>query len=265
MKYTMIYDLQKGSLLKRASAFLLDGILLVILATGFIFALSGIFNYNKYSDAYSDGMDYYAAKFDINFEDVVSQADYDALPEAERARYDEAITEMNNDAQLVHYLNTLVSMIVAMVSLGIFLAFAIIEYLFPMIFKNGQTVGKKVFGLGVMRTSGVRLGPVALFIRTFFGKYVIETMIPVLIALMLIFNAMGIMGSTGIMGPIFVFGLLILQIAMVAVTKTNSMLHDKISDCVVVDLASQMIFDDEQAMINYKTNAAAENAQKSVY
>ena len=49
----VIYDLQKGSLLKRASAFILDGILLVILAVGFAFAASAIFHYNTYSDMYS--------------------------------------------------------------------------------------------------------------------------------------------------------------------------------------------------------------------
>ncbi len=261
----MITDLQKGSLLKRASAFLLDGILLVILTTGFAFALSGIFNYNKLSQEYSDGMDYYAEKYDVDFEGIVTQESYDALEASEKARYDEAIEAMNADDNLVHLLNTIVVMIVAMVSLGIFLAFAVVEYLFPMIFKNGQTVGKKIFGLGVMRTNGVKVGPVALFIRTFFGKYIVETMIPVLIVLMLIFHAIGIMGSTGPMGMIFVFGLLVVQILLVFFSKTNSMLHDKISDCVVVDLSSQMIFDDEKAMIDYKTKAAAENAQRSKY
>lgn len=261
----MIYDLQKGSLLKRASAFLLDGILLVILTTGFAFALSGIFHYNKVSRQYSDGMDYYAAKYEIDFDSVVSQEDYDALDEETRAKYDNAINDMNNDAELVHSLNTLVVMIVAIVSAALFLSYGVIEYMFPMIFKNGQTVGKKIFGLGVMRTNGVKVGPVAMFIRTFFGKYIIETMIPVLIALMLIFQAIGIMGSTGLMGPVFVLGLVILEIAMVAVTRTNSMLHDKLADCVVVDLESQKIFDDEQSMIDFKANLAAQNAQKSVY
>ena len=36
----MILDLQKASLLKRASAFLLDAILLVVLATGFFYIIS---------------------------------------------------------------------------------------------------------------------------------------------------------------------------------------------------------------------------------
>ncbi len=261
----MIYDLQKGSLLKRASAFLLDGILLVILATGFAFALSGIFNYNEQSQAYSDGMDHYAEKYGIEFESVISEDDYNTLDDDVRERYDAAINDMNNDAGLIHTLNTIVTMMLAIVSLSVFLAFAIVEYLLPLIFKNGQTVGKKVFGLGVMRVSGVKVGPVALFIRTFFGKYVIETMIPVLIVMVFIFNAIGIMGSIGMMGPVYLVGLVVLQIALVAATRTNSMLHDKLADCVVVDLGTQKIFDDEQSMIDYKAKAAAQEVRTGGY
>ena len=68
----MIYDLQKGSLLKRASAFLLDGILLVILITGFAFGFSAIFRYNYYSDIYSTSLDRYAEQFDIDLSDPES-------------------------------------------------------------------------------------------------------------------------------------------------------------------------------------------------
>ena len=139
------------------------------------------------------------------------------------------------------------------------------EFIIPLIMKNGQTVGKKIFGLAVMRVNGVRIRTVSLFIRTFLGKYVIETMIPVLIALMIIFNAIGIMGGPGIMGLIFVGLLLIGQVLLLCFTKTKSMIHDIISDCVVVDMASQLIFDDEQSMLQYKAQKSAEIAAKSPY
>jgi hypothetical protein len=59
--------------------------------------------------------------------------------------------------------------------------------------------------------------------------------------------------------------LLIAQIVLVAATKTNSMIHDIVSDCVVVDLASQMIFDSEQAKVKYIEEKAAEEAARSPY
>ena len=256
----MIYDLQKGSLLKRASAFLLDGILLVIVAVGFAFALSAILDYNRYSDIYSEGIRRYSEEYNINFE-----AQFNALTEEQRQNYEAAINAMNEDLEILNALNAIVRMIVAIASVSFFLAFLVIEYILPLIFKNGQTVGKKVFGLGVMRSNGVRVRPISLFARTFLGKYVVETMIPVLVAMMIIFNAIGVMPSPGLFGPILVVLLLIAQIVLVAATKTNSMIHDIVSDCVVVDLASQMIFDSEQAMIDYKAKKAAEEAARSPY
>ena len=47
----MIYDLQKASLLKRASAILLDFILLVVLATGVGMVVSAITGFDTYNDA----------------------------------------------------------------------------------------------------------------------------------------------------------------------------------------------------------------------
>lgn len=261
----MIYDLQKGSLLKRASAFLLDGILLVIIAVGFAFAFSEIFHYDTYSNTYSRGIDRYAEMYGVDFSGILTQADYDALSAEERAAYDAAVDAMNNDPEILGALQAIVQLIIAMVSVSIFLGFMVIEFLLPMIFKNGQTPGKKIFGLAVMRCNGVKIGGVSLFIRTFLGKYVIETMIPVLIALLTVFNAIGIMGGPGILGLAMVFLLLVGEIVMVAVTNTNSMIHDMISDCVVVDMASQMIFDSGQAMIEYKAQKAAEEAAAEPY
>ena len=40
--------IEKASLLKRFSAYILDSIIVIIIATGAIYALSGIFNYNEY-------------------------------------------------------------------------------------------------------------------------------------------------------------------------------------------------------------------------
>ncbi len=261
----MIYDLQKGSLLKRASAFLLDAILLVILAVGFAFLLSAIFNYDKYDEMYSSGIDRYAEQYGVDFDSVITQADYEALSEAERANYDAAVEAMNNDMDILKALNMLVRLIVMFASVSIFLSYMVIEFLVPLLFKNGQTVGKKIFGLAVMKSNGVRLRAVPLFIRTFLGKYVIETMIPVLIIIITLFNAIGIMAGPGVFGLLIILILAVVQVLLLFTTKTNSMIHDFVADCVVVDMASQMIFDDEQTMLDYKTKKAAEKAAESTY
>ncbi len=259
----MIYDLQKGSLLKRASAFLLDAILLAILAVGFALFLSSIFGYNKYNNIYSDGLDRYAKQYNVDFESIVSQADYDALSEEQRANYEAAIDAMNNDWEMLNAMNVIVRMIVAIASASIFLSFMVLEFVLPMIFKNGQTVGKKIFGLAVMRKNGVRIRSISLFLRTFLGKYVVETMIPVLIIIVTIFNAIGIMPGPGLTGFVIILVLVLGNLGMLFFTRTNSMIHDAVADTVVVDMASQMIFEDEKTMVEYKANKAAEEAAKS--
>lgn len=235
------------------------------MAVGFAFGISAIFDYNTYSDTYSNGIERYAQQYGVDFESIVSQADFDALTPAERQNYEAAVNAMNEDVEILNALSAIVRLIVAITSVSVFLAFLALEFVVPLILKNGQTVGKKVFGLGVMRTNGVKVRGISLFIRTFLGKYVVETMIPVLVVMMIIFHAIGVMPGVGLFGPLVVLALLIIQIVMVTMTKTNSMIHDMVSDCVVVDLASQMIFDSEKAMIEYKTKKAAEEAARSPY
>ena len=258
----MIYDLQKGSLLKRASAFLLDAILLAILAVGFALLLSSIFGYNRYNNIYSEGIDRYSREYNIDFESIVSQADYEVLSEEQRANYEAAIDAMNNDWEMLNAMNVIIRMIVAIASASIVLSYMVIEFLLPFIFKNGQTVGKKIFGLAVMRKNGVRIHAISLFLRTFMGKYVIETMIPVLIIIVTIFNAIGIMPGPGLIGFLIILVLVLGNLGMLFFSKTNSMIHDVVSDTVVVDMASQMIFEDERTMVEYKARKAAEEAAK---
>ena len=46
--------------------------------------------------------------------------------------------------------------------------------------------------------------------------------------------------------------LFVLQIGVMIATKTNSSIHDLLSDTVVVDFACQQIFDTEEELIAYK-------------
>ncbi len=100
----------------------------------------------------------------------------------------------------------------------------------------------------------------ALFIRAVLGKYTIETMIPVLIIIMIYF------GSIGIIGPVVLGLILLLQLILLAATSNNSLIHDLISDTVVIDMASQRIFDSESELIEYEKEKFMPNQwQKSPY
>lgn len=253
----MIQDLQKASMLKRISAWILDLVLLLIIIVGAASLLSGITGYDGYSLQLEESYAHYEKAYGITFE--ITGEQYNAMTEAERANYDAAYQALISDNEAMYAYNMVLTLTLLMTTLSILIGYLVTEFIVPLILKNGQTVGKKVFGIGVMRTNGVRISTVSLFIRTFIGKYTVETMIPVLVVMMLLFNI------TGIMGTALVLGIAIVQIVMLIVTKTNSAIHDRLADAVTVDLASQMIFDTEEELVEYKKKISADDAANAPY
>ncbi|MBR1559253.1 MAG: RDD family protein [Clostridia bacterium] len=253
----MIYDLQKASMWKRISAFLFDGILLGIVAVLFAWVLSLALGYDRYSQSLNAAYEHYGEVYEVNMRPGV--AEYEALDEDALARLDAAYEELGHDPAAVKAYNMVIQLTLLITSIGIFLAYLGMEFVVPLLFGNGQTLGKKIFSLGVMNAEGIKLTPVALFIRTVLGKYTIETMIPVLILLMLYW------GSIGIVGPIVLFLILVVQLAVLIGTRTNSLIHDLLATTVVVDLPSQMIFDTREDMIAYKERVHAEQVAREPY
>lgn len=82
----MMYDLQKASIWKRASAFLFDVILLSVAAVGFAFIISAVTGYDGYTKEL-DGI-YAAAEEKYGVKLNMTEDEYRALDEAERESYD---------------------------------------------------------------------------------------------------------------------------------------------------------------------------------
>ena len=255
----MSYDLQRADFWKRASAWLLDAILVVIASVGFVFLLSLITNINSYNDNYQAVMDKYEAEYGVDFDEVSNLDKYNALSEAERARVDEAFAAFAKDEDALHNYNMIIQLIILNISLGIFLGFLCLEFILPMLFKNGQTIGKKVFGIAVMRLDGIRINGQILFIRSILGKYAVETMIPLMML------AWILLGKAGIMGIIIILLVLVGNLVMMIATRTNSAIHDQLSHTVTVDMSSQLIFDSYDAMLEYKQKLHAEAVEKADY
>lgn len=253
----MVFDLQKASVWKRASAFLFDFILLTILVVAFAFLLSWITGYDGYSDTYYDKMTECEQTYSTSF--GYTREQFDELGAEGQKAYMDAYNALVSDDNAMYAYRMMVNLIMLITSISIFLSYLILDFIVPVVLKDGRTLGKKIFGIAVMRTNGVRMNKVSLFIRTFLGKYAIETMVPVLIATMILFN------TIGIVGPIVVGLIFVLEIVLMAATKTNSMIHDLLADTVVVDYASQMIYDSEEALVAAKRQAALEKANRTGY
>lgn len=250
-------DLQKANMWKRISAFLFDGILLGIVVVGFALAISSAAHFDTYSQKVSDSYAKYEAEYGIVFD--ITLEEYESMTEAEAANYDAAYDALLADGEAMHAYNMVVNLTLLITSVSLLLAYAVMEFFIPLAFGNGQTLGKKIFGIGVMRTDFIRITTMQLFIRTFLGKYTIETMIPVLILLMIFFNTIGLTGTV-ILGL-----LLLLQVILIIATKTNSPIHDLLAGTVAVDISSQMIFIDTDALIAYKQKIHAEKAARREY
>ena len=246
----MIYDLQKGSIWKRISAFLFDMILLSVLAALFALLLSWI-----------TGYDGHAAALDRKYEEYGVSRDfaeqYDEATDEERADYDARVAQLEDDPEANRLFSLLVSLSVVITTGGVLLSFLLWEFFVPLWLRNGQTLGKKVFGLAVMRTNSVRISGPSLFIRTILGKYAVETMIPVYLVVMFFFN------QSDVFQLILLFLIPLANLVLVLASGTHSCLHDFLADTVVVDFGSQMIFESDQEMIEYKTRIHKETVGQS--
>lgn len=242
-----MYDFQKASMWKRISAFLFDFILICVVIVGFALLLSVVLGYDGYITRFSNLQLSYGEEYGIDLE-----KNYDLLSEEERIKYDEANEAFNKDEEANYLYSMIMNLTIIIVIFGILLGFVLMEFIIPLILKNGQTLGKKIFGIAVMREDGVKLSPLLLFVRTILGKYTVETMLPILIFALVIFGVMGIVGI------IVIAAMLIAQIVLLIVIKARTPLHDVLAHTVTVDFASQMIFDSTEDMIAYKKRIHAE-------
>ena len=251
----MNIELQKANMWKRISAGLFDGILLAMLAVGLAFLLSVVLGYDGHTAQLEARYAEYEARYGITLD--ITSADYEAMTEEERGQYDAALAAFAEDREAGYLYSLLINLTLVIITFGILLSYLILELIVPLLFGNGQTLGKKVFGIGVMHVNALKITPQMLFIRTVLGKYTLETMIPVLLILMIFFGIIGIEGTA------IILVLAIVQVVLLAATRTRSAIHDLLAQSVTVDLASQMIFENAEARMNYVKNRAAEEAARA--
>lgn len=242
----MNYDIQRASMLKRVPAWLLDIILLITVATGFLTLWSQVFDVMPHVEKLSGIVEKYEAEYGGQLS--MSVEEYEKLTAEEKLAADEISLEidkaLNQDPEALKALETVATYIFAMLSLSVLCAYVILEFLIPLWLKNGQTLGKKCFGVALMRKDGIKVTPFMMFARTVLGKCTVETMIPVLALVLMLLN---------IAGPIFWLGVAVLlaQIIVPLATRDKTALHDLMACTVAVDLSSQMIFDTPEAMEAY--------------
>ena len=247
-------DLQRAGMWKRLSAALFDSIILFTVIVGMALLLSTALGYDAYVDRLGELEQQYGDEFGVDLD--ITLEELKALSEEERQVYEAADKAYSQDPDVIYTYNMMLSMAMVIVTFAILLGYLLLEFLVPLLLKNGQTLGKKLFGIGVMRVDSVRLPSVLLFARTVLGKFTIGTMIPVYVVIMIIF------GRLGMFGTVLIGALLLVQAILFFGTHAHTPIHDKLAGTVTVDLASQMIFDSPEALLEYKKRIHAESTAK---
>ena len=260
----MIYDLQRASMWKRISAFLCDIILFCIVAVGIAFLLSSLLGMDtqqnkaieicgRYSEEYGLGAFLTDEELDGAITLALSTERYSELTEEQQAIFQAATDALRADKEYLHAYGMVGQLILIVITFSALISQVLLEFVVPLLLKNGQTLGKKVFGVAVMRIDGVKVSPVILLIRALLGKYAVETMIPVFVLLSFV------LGTASIVNVALLLLLILAQIILLIFTHARTPLHDMLAGTVTVDLASQLIFDTPEDLLEYKKKLHAES------
>lgn len=253
----MVVDLQKAGIWKRMAAWIFDGILTIVLAVGVSVLLSGLLGYDANVQTMEDIYAKYEAQYGIEFN--VAPEVYEAMTEQEKLNYDAAYDALITDEEALRYYNLVLNQSLIIVTFSLLIAILALEFAIPLWLGNGQTVGKKIFSLGLIRTDSVKVNPMQLFARALLGKFTVETMIPVYILIMVFFGGMGIVGT------MVLLALGVIQLILLIATRNNSQIHDLVAGTIVVDIASQTVFRDTEELIAYTKRIHAERAARQKY
>ena len=251
----MMYGIEKASMGKRISAFLFDIIIFSIVAVGIAFIFSAILGYNSKLDAMEQNYEKYSEKYGIVLD--ISESEYEQLSDEDKAKFDAANEAILKDAEVQGLYSVIINLSIVIVTAALLITTLILELAVPLFLKNGQTLGKKIFGVALVRSDSVKVTPMFMFIRAVLGKFTIETMAPVMILFMIFFAEAGIWGTVSLML------LLAFNIGSLIATKNNCMIHDLLANTVAVDMATQMIFETPEAMLDYKKRLHEEAVERA--
>ena len=264
-----MYDFQKANMWKRISAWLFDFILIGIVIVGAASLLALAFRTTTHVDKATSQLQEIYHEYEnrygvhLNMEECCEahQKEYAALTEDEKTAYLATVEKekenhgknIEADPELKKLYKEYMARKEIVDNLGFLIAtlsvlagFFIMEFILPLILKNGQTLGKKIFGIGVMRVDGVRITPLQLFLRSILGKATLEALVPIYIIL-LILN-----GQMGFIGLIVIVAIIIAEVVLLFATKARTPIHDIMSGTVTMDYASQMVFDSPEELLAYK-------------
>lgn len=216
--------LQKAPFFKRLFALMFDWIFIVILIFTCVIPMSFLLKVSEYSEKFDQYYSEYEKKYGVDFD--LTEEQFGAMTEEELKLYKEAYNALTSDEEANKAQDVLYKRIVGSIELSFLAAYLVMDVLFPLMLKNGQTLGKRIFNLAVVRTNGEPASMLTILSRTAIGKFTVETAIPIL------FVSSLLMTSLNLLGLLYVVAILIANIVLLI--KKNKVLHDLLADTMVV-------------------------------
>lgn len=249
-------DIQKASLYKRIGAYFFDLIVMVTVVVLVAWLLSWGMGFEAQFNELESYYDKYEQQIGIDTQEYWTKEN---PTEEETKKYEELIAALDKDEDAIYALSMVVYMGLTILSSSVLIGHLLLEIVIPLLFKHGRTLGKKIFGLCVMHKEGVRISVIQVIFRALLGKCTVETMLPLLAFLLFM---TGVLGVVGLAVPVIV---LMIQAFILLFSQHKCAIHDKLCNTVVVEYASQMIFDSVEEMIAYKEAYSAEMASRQDY
>ena len=259
-------DLQKASFGKRIIAFIFDFICVITIAVGLMIPFSAAVGYDDYSEKSETITEKYLTESlvkhnisQLSSDEIskLTKEEKDAYANSYKAAIKDADEALNKDKESRYILDMTLHLFLLTAIIPLLISFLLYEFALPLFLKNGQTLGKKIFGIALMHKEGIRVKNIQLFIRALFGKYVIETMLVLFVIVYF--------GSSTVIGLIFLLIYAVAQIICMVSSHSNSPIHDLMAGTVAVDMASQRIFETYDQLIEHNKKIAAERAKRQTY
>ncbi len=219
---------------KRVIALLVDFIVCIQFFAFFQFLITPIlnnnFNYQGLLEEYQNklvehGLGYYEFDSETNSNIYVSYEIGDGEGHITQEKYDNASATFKNDSLAMEISNKVTTISMIGTSVELFLAILPNYLLFPLLFKNGQTLGKKIMKIAITDKNGCKLRFHLLLMRNVVGLFLFDLLVSYLC--------------------IFIINIplvILVSIAMALFSKEKRTIHDLIANTYVVDEELSIIY-----------------------
>lgn len=211
---------------RRFGAFIVDLCLVIVVTVLIALPLRGISGYATTSDSMNAIFDRIASKHGVDIN--MTNQQYNALPDEEKLAVDAALLEISEDEEAAELYTKTVRLLMIVVFSSLLVSVVLLELVLPLVFKNGQTIGKKLMRLKVERRDETPLNFVTMLLRSITGKFFIDYALPVFFFLSFVYANAGRTPLTGLL--MLELG----QIVCIVATKERRAIHDVIAGTRVV-------------------------------